>query len=231
MVREQAVFPIFVKYKALILPYADHKHPIIPAGSGLRAPAAVPLSDSVMFSSRLVLPVSCDPLDQPPSREMREAAERSNAGVIGFLLQGVDLEAMPRPANERLAEALAPLRTRLEMIIEMLGRLSYRDIELPPCCDIELELARITWLSPRPLQRGAWLRIKLYFHPTFREPVIVFGTGKSCVADGSGDGCRVQADLAELSQDIGEGFARLALVTQRRQRAQRPLHPAPRSEE
>jgi hypothetical protein len=184
-----------------------------------------------MFSSRLVLPLSCERLEHPPSRDAREAAERSTAGAVGFLLQGVDLEAMPRPADERLGEALAPLRTRLEMIIAMLGRLSYRHIELPSSCDIELDLTRIAWLSPRPLNPGDWLRINLFFHPTFREPVVVFGKVTSCEEDSRGDGCRIQADLAELSQGISESMARLALLTQRRQRAQHSLHSTPRREE
>jgi len=79
-----------------------------------------------MFSSRLVLPVSLERLACPPSREVRDAVERSNANVLAFLLLEVDLEAMPRSADERLVEALAPLRTKLDMIIDMLGRLSPR---------------------------------------------------------------------------------------------------------
>jgi len=170
-----------------------------------------------------LLPVSCERLDATPSGEQLEAVDQSNAGVVFFLLQGVDLEAMSRPADERLTEALAPLRTKLDMIIEMLGRLSYRDTELPPLSEIELSVNRIAWFSPRPWQRGDWLRIRLYFHPTFREPVVLLGKVTSCADDTRGDGCRVELGLVEMSESTGENIARLALLTQRRQRGQRPV--------
>ena len=94
------------------------------SSSRLHNDAATPLTDRETFSSRLVIPASYERLARSPSHEIREAIERSNTGVLGFLLQGVDLEAMHRPADEHLAEALAPLRTKLDMIIDMLGRLS-----------------------------------------------------------------------------------------------------------
>ncbi len=177
-----------------------------------------------------MIPVSCDRLVHPPSRDVCEAAERSNADVVGFLLQEVDLDAMPRPADERLAEALAPLRTKLDMIVGLLGRLSYRDVKLPPVHDIEFEPSGIAWLSPGALDPGDWLRISLFFHPIFREPVVVFGKVTSCAEDGRSGRWLLQADLAEMPSDIRDNILRLALLTRRRQWAQRPFHPVLRGE-
>jgi hypothetical protein len=188
------------------------------------------LTDREMFSSRLALPLTCERLDRPPSRELREAVDQSNTAILGFLLHGVDLEAMPRPADERLAEALAPLRTKLDIIIEMLGRLSYRDIELPPTCDVELGPGRVAWLAPSPHQPGEWLRINFYFDAIFREPVVVFGRVTCCTAGSEPIGCRIQAELCEVPESIGESIARLALLRQRRQRAPRPIETALRGE-
>jgi hypothetical protein len=184
----------------------------------------------MMFSSRLVLPVSLERLDCPPSREVRDAVERSNANVLGFLLLEVDLEARPRSADERIVEALAPLRIKLDMIIDMLERLSYRNVELPPLSDIELSSTRIVWVSTLPLQPGDWLRVKLYFHPLFREPVVLFGNVTSCADEGDAGGCQGQAELCEQPKFIDENIARLALLTQRRQRAHRPIQAAMKGE-
>jgi len=208
----------------------DQDRAIAAGGAGRHCDEPTPLRDREMFSSRLVLPVSCQYLDHPPSRQVREAVERSNANVLGFLLQGVDLEAMPRPADERLAEALAPLRIKLDMIIDMLGRLSYRDIELPPLCDVELGLARMAWQIGRRLQGGDWLRIELYFSPTFREPIVVFGKVTSCVEQSQDEDCRIEVDLLEIPEGTGESLARLALLTQRHQRARHPVRTAARRE-
>lgn len=183
-----------------------------------------------MYSSRLMIPISCDRLFHPPSREVCDVATRSNADIIGFLLQEVDLDAMPRPADERLAEALAPLRTKLDMIIGLLGRLTYRHIELPPIHDIEFEPSGIAWLSLGALDPGDWLRISLFFHPIFREPVVVFGKVTNCAEDGRCDRWRLKADLAEMPNDIRDNILRLAFLTLRRQWAQRPVHSALRGD-
>jgi len=191
---------------------------------------AIALTDREIFLSRLVLPVAAERLEQAPSPAAREAAERSNEGVLGFLLQGVELEAMPRSTDERLAEALAPVWTKLDTIIDMLGRLSYRDVALPPLHEAELGPGHFAWLSALPQEPGRWLRLELYFDPIFREPVVVFARVASCADNGAEAGCWVRAELCELSQAVGEKFARLALLAQRRQRSQRPIHPAIRGE-
>jgi hypothetical protein len=170
--------------------------------------------------------VSWETLDHAPSSEDCGKAAWSNAGVLGFLLHGIEIDAAQRPADERLAEALAPLRIKLDIVIEMLGRLTYRDVALPPVCDIELGTERIAWNSPQPLRAGDWLRIKLYFDPHFLEPIVLYGNVASAIKDDATGGCSVQAELAETSLETEEAVARLAFLVQRRQLAQRPLHGA-----
>src|SRR5712691_5552191 len=101
------------------------------------------MPDRSIYLSRLALPVSWEPLDRAPSPEDCDRAAWSNAGILGFLLHGIEIEAAQRPTDERLAEALAPLRIKLDIVIEMLGRLTYRDVALPPMRDIELGMTRM----------------------------------------------------------------------------------------
>lgn len=183
--------------------------------------AAAPLTDSSRFASGFELPLAWDRLDEPPSAQRREQANEANAGVLAFLLQGVDLDAGPRPADEQLAEALLPLRLKLDMILDLLARHSYRDIELPPAREVAFEVGHIAWEAPLPLPSGDWLRIRLYFHPTFREPIIVFGKVLDAAAIGPGAGFRVRAELAGMREHILGDLSRLAFLVQRRQRAQR----------
>jgi hypothetical protein len=180
------------------------------------------MADRPIFLSHLALPASWEALDCAPSSEDCDRAASANAGVVGFLLHGVDLDAVPRPSDESLSEALAPLRIKLDMVIDMLGRLTYRDVSLPPVRDIELGISRMAWHSPRPLRPGEWLRIKLFFDPKFLEPIVLYGRVESAIEDGAAGGCRVQAELAEIPAHAEEAFARLAFLAQRRQLAQRP---------
>ena len=180
------------------------------------------MPDRPIFLSRLALPVSWEPLGRAPSAEDCESAAWANANILGFLLHGVDLDAAQRPSDERLTEALAPLRIKLDIVIEMLGRLTYRDVVLPPVREIELGMTRMGWHSPQTLRPGEWLRIKLYFDAKFLEPIVLYGRVESAMNDEAGGGCGVQAELAEIPGETEEAFARLAFLAQRRRLAQRP---------
>jgi hypothetical protein len=184
------------------------------------------MPDRPIYLSRLALPVSWEVLERAPSTEDCGKAAWSNAGVLGFLLHGIEIDAAHRPADERLAEALAPLRIKLDTIIEMLGRLTYRDVTLPPVRDIELAMDRIAWHSPILLKAGDWLRINLYFDPYFLEPIVLYGHVAGAIPDDSGGGCGVQAELAETSLETEEAVTRLAFLVQRRQLARRPAQAA-----
>ena len=180
------------------------------------------MSDRSIYLSRLALPVSWEALDRPPSAEDCDKASWRNTSVLGFLLRSIEIDAAQRPTDERLAEALAPLRIKLDIVIELLGRLTYRDVTLPPICDIELGMDRMAWRSPLPLRADDWLRIKLYFDPNFLEPIVLYGRIASAIQDDESGGCAVQAELTETTPEAEEAVARLAFLAQRRQLAHRP---------
>ena len=184
------------------------------------------MADRPIFLSRLALPMSWEPLARAPSAVDCETAGWTNASILSFLLHSIDLDAAQRPSDERLNEALAPLRTKLDIVIEMLGRLTYRDVVLPPVRDLELGMTRVAWHSPQALRPGEWLRIKLYFDAKFLEPIVLYGRVESAVMDDESGGCGIQAELAEIPHEAEEAFARLAFLAQRRQLAQRPSQAA-----
>lgn len=179
------------------------------------------MSDRGRFLSRIVLPIAWDRLAEAPTPEAHAALHAANAGVLAFLLREIESEATPRTADERMLEALAPLHAKLDMIVELLGRLRYGSDPLPATREIEFALDRIGWTSPEPLNMTGWLRFRLYFHPTFREPVMLHGRVAGCAPDDEG-GHRVEADLASTPETQDAALARLAFLAHRRQQAQRP---------
>jgi hypothetical protein len=177
--------------------------------------------DRPTFSSHLLLPMDWQLLREPPSRGTLDMLERTNAAVLDTLLKGVDLDAA-RVEDEELAEALKPLRVKIDMIVEMLARLSYRDRPLPEPREIEISLSRIVWSAAEFFGRDQWLLMRLYFHSSFREPISLAGHVVSCDPDESGTGRRVAVELAEMAEGIGESFARLIFLEHRRHLAQHP---------
>lgn len=152
---------------------------------------------------------------------MAEAVAQSNASVLAFLWQEVELAAMPRTADDRLATALAPLLTRLDMLIEMVARLSYQPIALPPTVSVALTPTRIIWHARQHWGRGDWVRLELYFHQVFREPVSLLVQVTDCAEDVQEACWRVEGSLVEMPESTRDEVTRLALLTHRRQQAWR----------
>ncbi len=165
----------------------------------------------------LTLPVSSSRLSHAPSRETSEAIARANASVLAFLLHEVDVDAMPRPADDTLAAALSPLRSKLDLLTDLVARLCYRDVVLPPVSQLELGRTHVAWHSNEEWRRGDWLRLDLYFNQVFREPVSLLAAVTDCAAQDRELGWRIDADLCEMLDSTRERLARLAFLTQRQQ--------------
>jgi hypothetical protein len=100
----------------------------------------------------------------------------------------------------------------------MLVRLSHPHTELPPLRNVELTRTQIAWLSLGPTETGDWLRVELYFHPTFREPVVLLAQVSNCVVQAPQEGYRIEAELVRMSEETCENLARLSFLTHRQQR-------------
>jgi hypothetical protein len=175
-------------------------------------------ADRPTFSLALTVPIAWEILAAPPGDELLDRLERSNGAVLSTLLKGVDLGAPPID-DETLAEALEPLRIKLDMVVEMVARLFYRDQMLPPPRRIELGLGHILWSQSGQIQPDAWLLNKVYFSDLFRESVNLIGRVKSCVAAPGNGGWNIQVDLVAMAEHVSESFARLMFLEHRRQLA------------
>jgi hypothetical protein len=176
-------------------------------------------TDRPTFSLTLTAPIAWEALAKAPNDDVLDRLERSNGAVLSTLLKGVDLGAAAID-DETLIEALEPLRVKLDMLVEMVARLFYRDHIMPPPRQIELGLSHILWSQREQLQPDRWLLNKIYFNDLFREPVTLAGRVKSCVAAPHHAGWNISVDLAAMAEDVSESFARLVFLEHRRQLAQ-----------
>jgi hypothetical protein len=190
---------------------------------GQRPRGAASTADRPTFSLALTLPIEWEPISEPPSAEFLGRLERSNRGVLATLLKCADL-GTPAIEDEVLADALEPLRVKIDMIVEMLARMSYRGQALPESWPIELGLLHLRWSQPTPLAENTWLLSRIYFHDIFREPIALAGRVGSCSRDAPDDFSKIDMDLAEMSEGLSESFARLVFLEHRRQLAQKAHH-------
>jgi len=181
-------------------------------------------ADRPTFSISLRLPLECEALAAAPSDSEMERIEHANEATLDMLFTSADLGAAPIE-DEALAEALRPLRVKIDMMVGMLARLSYRDRPLPEAREVEVGLSRLAWSQPEPLTPQSWLLVRLYFHELLREPVTLAGRVMSCTADPLTGGWRGDIAIADMSESLGESFARLVFLEHRRRLA----HPASRA--
>jgi len=196
--------------------------------AGNRPPRPVVATDLPTFSLAMAVPIAWEMLAAPPVEALLDRLERDNAVVVGMLLKSADLGAAPVD-DPVLSDALEPLRVKLDMIVEMLARLSYRDRVLPAPCAIELSLNRILWTQEEPLALGTWVVSRVYLSDMFRDAVALAGRVTACAPAPGVGRWRIDVDLAEMSEDLGESFARLVFLEHRRQLAQHAAGAAPRS--
>lgn len=188
-------------------------------GSEAAVHTAASAADRPTFSLALTVPVEWEPISGSPAIEMLNRLERANGAVLATLLRCADLGAPP-VEDEILVGALEPLRVKLDMVMEMVARMSYRDLALPAPRAIELGLMHLRWSQSAPVPVDSWLLNKIYFHDVFREPVVLAGRVASCVP-GQPEGVnKIEVDLAEMSEGLSESFARLVFLEHRRQLAQ-----------
>ena len=157
--------------------------------------------DRPTFSSRLVIPLSWEPVEGPPSAAALDALEQQNRGVLDVLLQRIDLDAAPRP---RMSGSPKPGADPPEARSHHRDAepLDYRDIILPEPREIEVGLDQIAWSSPEPLATGQWLLLRLYFSGAYREPVALLGRVADCMPGGRNGGWHIEAALSEMSEAI-----------------------------
>jgi hypothetical protein len=180
-------------------------------------------ADRPTFSLALTVPIEWEPLSGPPTADMLARLERSNGGVLTTLLKCADL-GTPLIEDDALADALQPLRVKIDMIVDMLARISYRGLALPDPRPIELGLTRIRWSQPTPLPVDTWSLSKIYFHDIFREPIALAGRIASCEREIPDGISRIEVDLAEMSEGLSESFARLVFLEHRRQLKHHAAH-------
>jgi hypothetical protein len=180
-------------------------------------------ADRPTFSLAMTVPIGWESISGPPDNDLLDRLERSNGSVLTTLLKFADL-GTPPVEDDVLADALEPLRVKIDMVVEMLARMSYRDLTLPQPRPIELGLIHIRWSQPEPLAVDSWLLSKIYFHDIFREPIVLAGRVASCVPGSSEGVSKIEIDLAEMSETLSESFARLVFLEHRRQLAH---HAAP----
>lgn len=182
------------------------------------------LSEGLWYEDRL--PVRWDETGEAPT-----AAQSLGAGNSGeqFLRHLGVLDEHRTDADEdgQLSHDIQRLEFKVDLLLELVGRLAGRDIVLPPAVAVRLGADRMQWTTaPADAPgEGRLLRVELFLYPRLPTPLELFGAVESVVT--VPDGVRVTVRYAGMGEGLRNALEKLIfrqhrrLVAQARQAARR----------
>ncbi len=112
------------------------------------------------------LPVRWTPLPEDASSE---AARRANAELLRIL--AVIEEPISEPGEERAAAELQVLNAKLDVLIELTGRLLSAQEDVPPEVPVRLRATGMEWFEPQPPAAGQRILLELFLSRHYPTPL------------------------------------------------------------
>lgn len=135
------------------------------------------------------------------------------------------VEAMPGDWEKELglaAKAYERLEAKVDVMLDMLGRLLAERIETPPEHLLILRANGLEWLDTNPPEPGREIIIYLYLSPKLPQPLTLTAIVQSCVAEG--DTSRVQTTFSHLNTELTDWLERTVFRYHRRAIHQMQAH-------
>ncbi len=166
-----------------------------------------------------ILPLQWRPMTGTPAGEELLRLNRDNEAVLKVAM--VLGEVRPDPGEDpSAATELAHLDFKLNVLLDLVGRLLVREEILPAAVPLRLSARGLEWSADPAPSPGEAILVGLYLHPSYPRPVElparVLETGPG--ADG-----RVRVRFEHLSEAVEEGLERLIFRNHRRLIAQSRL--------
>jgi hypothetical protein len=124
-----------------------------------------------------------------------------------------------------LAHDLARLDFKVNLLLDMMGRLLSRHIPVPDPVPVRISAAGLHWRAEMPPTSGDPLAVELYLSRRFPSPILLYGRVTSVTqADGL---FHVDMDFGELSEPVRNWLEKLIFRQHRRQVAHARKTPRP----
>lgn len=188
-------------------------------------------TDMAAFSTGLHyedrLPLRWQEAGEPPPPAGVLAVNRGNEQ----LLRNLSAVEESRPESDEDGQGnhdIQRLESKLDLLMDMMGRLLARQIELPEPVPLRLGADALQWTCPaaqRPAL-GRLLRVEVYLSRKYPSPLVLFGTVES-LRPAAGDGVQVTLRYSDLGEALRSGLEKVIfrqhrrLVAQARQAARR----------
>lgn len=136
---------------------------------------------------------------------------------ISLLHALATVEAMPGDREKELgpaAKAYEQLEAKVDVMLEMLGRLLAERMETPPEHPIILRANSLEWLDTNAPEPGREIVICLYLSPKLPQPLTLTASVQSCAQEG--DSTRVHSAFTHLNAELTDWLERTVFRYHRR---------------
>lgn len=117
------------------------------------------------------------------------------------------------PSERPLGDGVR-LERKLDLVLELLGRLLGAGVTLPAVCRVWLSAAALRWMPVAEAPAGP-LQISLYLDPRYPDPLCLYGLARPAAQGG------VRLEFAGIDDGLRDELRRLVFVWHRRAVAQR----------
>lgn len=171
--------------------------------------------------------------DSLPLRWRRlNLAELSSAHIVEANAEFLRvMEAFEEHGPERsdespeLAHEILRIESKLNLLLDLMGRLLARQLKLPPPVPVSLGADHLAWTAPRAPAVGEMVLVEIYLRPEYPSPITLPAKVVSVAPDNEGK--RTTVEIATLDQEVREWWEKTIFRHHRRQIAHARRHSQP----
>lgn len=174
------------------------------------------LGDRIVFHGDL--PIAWQPVEQDPTRAELAGLNESNGSLLRLFSVLDEHFSEPADGNPEIQQALSRLDAKLNLVLDLVGEVLARQLQLPRPHQIALSELGVHWLEPKPealpARAGQKAYIDLYLKPEFPRPLRFFA--QLAVSGRTEKGLRFSAQFRGMGEEVQDGLAKLIFRQHRR---------------
>lgn len=174
------------------------------------------LGDRIIFHGDL--PVAWTALDhEPPSSKLFELNE-NNARLLRLFTILDEHAAEQIEGNQEVQQAFSRLDSKLSLVLELVGEVLSRQLDLPSPSHLALSEQGIQWIETQPSkipEHAQLAYVELYLKPEFPRP-LTFLAQMGVDHQHTENGVRFVAKFQGINEDVHDGLAKLIFRQHRR---------------
>lgn len=156
------------------------------------------------------LPLRWRPFDSTPAELLRQ--QHANDETLRVILSLDEHHVEAGEDHAELAQDLARLETKINLILDLVGQVLSRQLDLPPALIVNLSSSALEWevtATPPPARQRVLL--ELYVCPRYPRPIFLPATVQESPAPG-----RSRASFDDLGEPVQDSLEKLIFRHHRR---------------